>query len=99
MFPQEKDTIYVMVPSDLRVPMRILDYDTHFTFYHTPHDPPQVVSEVTGTIYVQGKRVDEIVIGGCVEGPCPTGHCGLVGATSQFTLTKYQGLTNRVRNP
>ena len=99
MLPQAKDTMYVMVPSDLRIPMRILEYDSHFTFYHTPHDPPQVVKEVTGTITVQGNRVDELVIGGCVEGPCPTGHCGFAETSGLFTLQSYQQFINRNRKP
>jgi hypothetical protein len=97
MFPHVGDTIYVMVPSDLKASMQFLNYDKHFTFYHMPHDAPQVVQEVAGSAEVQGVRVNELVIGGCVEGPCPTNHCGLSGASNAFMINNYRELIQRAQ--
>jgi hypothetical protein len=91
MIPSPGDTLYVMVPSDTKVQMSFLDYDTQAVFTHGDHKPPQPVKVTTATGTLAGKSFEDLVIGGCVEGSqCPSGHCAIAASGEEFTFQDYQ---------
>lgn len=88
---QPHDTLYVIVPEDLKLSMSLLHYDPKVTFNHDEHQAPQVVDEVIDQVTVKNRLIDELVFGGCVEGSqCPSGHCAISGIDGSFTFARYK---------
>lgn len=72
---------YVVVPSNTALPPRYLSYDPTIDLTGGHADPPLAIrAKISSPL-----KADEYTIGGCVEGPCGSGHCSVTDAGAEYT--------------
>jgi hypothetical protein len=76
---------YVVVPSQQNLKPRYLIYDPNVDLMQGNVDPPLVVRSKLSK--APGTRADSYQIGGCVEGPCTSGHCSTTGVGVEYLGT------------